>query len=127
VARDWILSCGHLVPMREHERPDEPPRRPRMCPDLQKAAERQRTPAYLKASTSSRLLVINSRSDDLPDVVVAHLRVILVTVLPHLRDEIVVGLAGEVNVFVCFMDAVKRAHRVSSLFRRGSTIAPQGE
>ncbi len=28
----WLLSCGHRVPLLEHERPDEPPRRPRMCP-----------------------------------------------------------------------------------------------
>ncbi len=28
----WLLSCGHEVPLLEHERPDEPPRRPRMCP-----------------------------------------------------------------------------------------------
>jgi hypothetical protein len=25
------LSCGHSVPMLEHDRPDDPPRRPRVC------------------------------------------------------------------------------------------------
>ena len=28
----WRLECGHDVPLLEDERPDEPPRRPRLCP-----------------------------------------------------------------------------------------------
>jgi hypothetical protein len=28
----WKLSCGHEIPLLEHQRPDDPPRRPRMCP-----------------------------------------------------------------------------------------------
>ncbi|HXH87884.1 MAG TPA: hypothetical protein VNI55_04695 [Gaiellaceae bacterium] len=32
----WLLSCGHEVPLLEHERPDDPPRRPRMCPICQR-------------------------------------------------------------------------------------------
>ena len=29
--REWRLACGHAAPMREHERQDVLPRRPRMC------------------------------------------------------------------------------------------------
>lgn len=32
----WMLSCGHPVAMLEHSKPDDPPRRPRMCPTCQK-------------------------------------------------------------------------------------------
>lgn len=32
----WLLSCGHTIPMLEHDRPEEPPRRLRMCPTCQK-------------------------------------------------------------------------------------------
>ena len=28
----WLLECGHDVRLVEHERPDEPPQRPRLCP-----------------------------------------------------------------------------------------------
>jgi len=32
----WELSCGHEVDALEHDREDDPPRRPRMCPTCQK-------------------------------------------------------------------------------------------
>ena len=32
----WKLDCGHEIPLLEHERPDDPPRRPRLCPVCQK-------------------------------------------------------------------------------------------
>ena len=31
----WLLSCGHSVPMLDHDRPEDPPRRPRMGPVCQ--------------------------------------------------------------------------------------------
>ena len=31
MANEWLLSCGHTVPMLEHDRLEDPPRRPRMC------------------------------------------------------------------------------------------------
>jgi hypothetical protein len=30
IEREWRLTCGHMVPMLKHHRPDELPRRPRM-------------------------------------------------------------------------------------------------
>ena len=27
----WLLSCGHEIPLLEDDRPNDPPRRPRMC------------------------------------------------------------------------------------------------
>ena len=35
-APTWRLACGHEIPLLEHERPEDPPRRPRMCPVCQK-------------------------------------------------------------------------------------------
>ena len=35
-APTWLLSCGHEVPLLEHEEPDDRPRRPRMCPVCEK-------------------------------------------------------------------------------------------
>ena len=31
-APTWLLACGHEIPLMDHERPNEPPTRPRMCP-----------------------------------------------------------------------------------------------
>lgn len=31
----WKLDCAHEINMLEHERPDDPPRRPLMCPVCQ--------------------------------------------------------------------------------------------
>jgi hypothetical protein len=31
-AATWKLDCGHELPLLERERPDEPPRQPRLCP-----------------------------------------------------------------------------------------------
>ena len=39
VTPTWLLACGHSIPLLEHERPEEPPERPRMCPICGKLRE----------------------------------------------------------------------------------------
>ena len=35
-AAAWTLDCGHELPLLQHERPDDPPSRPRLCPVCRK-------------------------------------------------------------------------------------------
>ncbi|MEO5574949.1 MAG: hypothetical protein ABIR67_02430 [Gaiellaceae bacterium] len=32
----WLLTCGHKIPMLEHDRRGKPPARPRICPVCEK-------------------------------------------------------------------------------------------
>lgn len=44
--RTWLLRAGTRFPLLEHERPDDRPRRPHMCPVCQKVPERSTDPLY---------------------------------------------------------------------------------
>jgi hypothetical protein len=44
----WLLACGHKIRLLKHERPAEPPERPRMCPACGK-------PRQIVGSSRSRL------------------------------------------------------------------------
>ena len=51
--RHWLLSCGHTVSMLEHERPEELPPRPRMCPSAAGCETWSRRPTRCAASLSA--------------------------------------------------------------------------
>lgn len=58
------------------------------------------------------LFVVRALPDDLPHVVVTHLRVVLVSMPLYLLDKPFVVVGRKVDVFVCLVSAVESAHSV---------------